>query len=180
MKLLGYIFKKFFGWTISYQVVIPDKCVICAAPHTSNWDFLIGFSLFISSTGKYPRFLMKKEWFFFPLGNILRSIGGIPVNRDKKSSLSHKMAELLRSETDFQLAISPEGTRKGNPKWKTGFYHIAEAASLPIVLAHIDYLKKEFGIHTIFQPTGNIDHDIREIKEYYKAFHPKYPEHYVV
>ena len=177
-KFIARILKK-QGWKISIQTTIPSKCVLCIAPHTSNWDFIIAIS-FYKDIGGNPHFLMKKDWFFFPIGTLLRSMGGIPVNRSKKSSMSRQMVDLFDCKTDFQLAIAPEGTRKRNSYWKTGFYHIALAANVPITLAYLDYDKKEIGVQRIFHPTGDTEKDIREIKDYYKDFQGKHPEKFSI
>lgn len=179
MRIFFAFLLRSLGWKIVLNVEIPSKCVLCVAPHTSNWDFLIGIS-FYKSIGGRPYFLMKKDWFFFPLGNFLRSIGGIPVNRGKKTSLSDQMAELFDSQENFQLAIAPEGTRKKTTHWKTGFYYIALKANVPITLAYIDYEKKIVGIDKIFYPTGNLEEDMTEIKNYYKDIKGKYPEKFSI
>ncbi|MDR3339836.1 MAG: 1-acyl-sn-glycerol-3-phosphate acyltransferase [Candidatus Symbiothrix sp.] len=154
---------------------IPSKCVICVAPHTSNWDFLIGMIFYKSVIGS-PHFFMKKDWFFFPLGYLLKSLGGISVNRKKKSFLSEQMVEWFDSEEKFHLAIAPEGTRKKNAHWKSGFYYIALSAHVPITLAYMDYTKKEIGVFDNIYPTGDVKKDMEEIKRYYthvKGRHPK-------
>lgn len=173
-KIIAFFLKR-NGWDIVIKTEIPRKCILCVAPHTSNWDFIIAISLY-KLVGEDPHFLMKRDWFFFPLKYLLRSLGGIPVNRDKKTSLTQQMVELFGKEDAFQLAIAPEGTRKKNAQWKTGFYHIALAANIPITLAYLDYGKKEIGVEQIFYPTGNVEKDIEEIKNYYKNVQPKYPE----
>jgi 1-acyl-sn-glycerol-3-phosphate acyltransferase len=151
------------------------KCVLCVAPHTSNWDFIIAISLY-KSIGGNPRFLMKKDWFFFPFNIIFNSLGGIPVNRNKKNSLTKQMVELFNDNTGIQLAIAPEGTRKKNANWKTGFYHIALVSRVPITLVYLDYNKKEIGVERILYPSGNAESDIQEIKKFYKDIQPKHPE----
>ena len=168
-------FLKLFGWNYELHVEIPDKCILCVAPHTSNWDYIIGM-LFYRSIGGKPNVLMKKEWFFFPFSYIFRSLGALPVDRKKRTSVSDQMVEVFNSRSHFQLAISPEGTRKKNAQWKTGFYYIALNAGVPITLAYIDYSKKEIGVKTIFYPTGDLNRDMEEIKGYYKDVHAKYPE----
>ena len=160
-------------------VEIPEKCVICVAPHTSNWDFVIGM-LFYRSIGGKLHVLMKKEWFFFPLGYILKSLGAVPVDRKKRTSVSDQMVEVFNSKTHFQLAISPEGTRSRNIQWKTGFYYIALNARVPITLAYLDYSKKEVGIKDIFYPTGDIKSDIEEIKNQYKDVRAKHPQKFAI
>jgi len=170
---------KFFGWNYELAIEIPDKSVLCVAPHTSYWDFIIGM-IFYKSIGGKPYVLMKKEMFFFPLGNILKSIGVLPVDRKKRTSISDQMVELFHSKSNFQLAIAPEGTRSRTTQWKTGFYYIALNAAVPITLAYIDYAKKEVGVKEIFYPTGNVKEDIDKIKDYYKDVRAKHPQKFAI
>ena len=122
---------------------------------------------------------MKKEWFFFPFGCIFRAMGGVPVNRkNNKNSLTEQMIARFNKNKKFRLVISPEGTRKKNTQWKTGFYYIALGAKVPISLAHIDYAKKEIGLSANFIPTGNIESDMEEMKSYYKDFKGKHPDNF--
>jgi len=179
MRKLSLFFLKLFGWNYVLPVEIPDKSVLCVAPHTSNWDFIIGMFFYRSIGGK-PHVLMKKEWFFFPLNYILKSMGALPVDRKKRTSISDQMVELFHSKNHFQLAISPEGTRRKNVQWKTGFYYIALNAGVPITLAYIDYSKKEVGVKKIFYPTGDVKSDIEEIKNYYKDVHAKHPKRFAI
>lgn len=151
------------------------KSVICVAPHTSNWDFFIG-KLFYNAVGKKSKFLIKKEWFVFPLNFIFRSMGGISINRGKSSSTTEYMTKEFSRYDTFHLAITPEGTRKKTSEWKKGFYYIALRAGVPIQVAYIDYVKKEVGIKTHFYPTGNAEGDIMSIRAMYegvKGFHKK-------
>jgi 1-acyl-sn-glycerol-3-phosphate acyltransferase len=124
-------------------------------------------------------FLMKKEWFFWPLGPIFKRMGGIPVWRSKKSSMTDNLAETAKKMDKFQLCITPEGTRSPNPDWKKGFYYIALKADIPILLYGVDYEKKEIVCTRTFIPTGNIDADMEVIKDYFKDFKGKYPEKFV-
>jgi 1-acyl-sn-glycerol-3-phosphate acyltransferase len=157
------------------KVEIPTKCVLCVAPHTSNWDFVIGM-IFYKSIGGKPHILMKREWFFFPIKYLLNALGAIPVDRKKKTSISEQMIEVFRSKLNFQLAVAPEGTRKKNINWKTGFYYIAMSAGVPITLASIDYAKKEVGIVENFYPSGDAKGDIEKIKQYYKDVTGRFPK----
>lgn len=170
---------KLLGWTSSLPVSIPPKCVICVAPHTSNWDFLIGMIFYKSINGN-PHFLMKKSWFFFPLKYILKAIGGFPVDRKKKTSVTDQMAAEFQRTDHFQLAIAPEGTRKKTKTWKTGFYYIAYEAKVPITLAYLDYSKKIIGILENFIPTGNTDKDISYIKQQYIGIKGKHSEQFAI
>jgi 1-acyl-sn-glycerol-3-phosphate acyltransferase len=167
------------GWKSTLKINLPAKCVICVAPHTSNWDLFIGMIFYKSLIGK-PHFLMKKDWFFFPLGYFFKSLGGIPVNRGKKTFMSEQLAKLFDTKKYFHLAITPEGTRKKNALWKSGFYYIAQSAKVPIVLAYIDYAKKEIGAFNNFYPTGNVDKDIEEIKQYYRNVKGKHPAEFAM
>ena len=177
-KIWKFIYCRLLGWKSNLHAEIPNKCVICVAPHTSNWDFIIGKIFYSSLKGKI-HFLMKKEWFFFPFGCIFRAMGGVPVDRvNKKNSLTEQMIARFNQNKEFRLVISPEGTRKKNTCWKTGFYYIAWGAKVPISLAHIDYEKKEIGLSVNFVPTGNAESDIEEIKKYYKGFKGKYPDNF--
>jgi 1-acyl-sn-glycerol-3-phosphate acyltransferase len=167
------------GWKSVLNEAIPSKCVLCVAPHTSNWDFILGI-IFYKSIGRTIRFLIKKEWFFFPMNLIFKSFGGIPVDRKKKSFITEQMAALFHSGEHFHLAITPEGTRGKSARWKTGFYYIALRAAVPITLAYIDYSQKEIGVIKNFYPTGNEKQDIEEIKQYYHHVRAKYPEKFII
>lgn len=166
-----------FGWKAVVTVEEPTKSVICIAPHTSNWDFLIG-KLFYWSLNRKSAFLMKKSWFFFPLGNVFRNMGGIPVDRTKRTSVTDQVAAEFRQRDKFHIAITPEGTRSRVDKWKMGFYHIASKANVPIQLAYIDYTHKEMGITEIFYPTGDEVADLLAIQAFYKKVNAKHPERF--
>lgn len=175
--IYSFIYYRLLGWKTSVTVPNYDKCVICAAPHTSNADLFIG-KLFYGAIGRKTSFMMKKEWFFFPLGLFFKAVGGIPVDRSRKTSLVEQMAQRFADSKKFQLAITPEGTRKRNPNWKKGFYYIAMEAQVPIVLIGIDYENKTISATKAIQPSGNIEEDMKEIKLYFKNFKGKHPENF--
>lgn len=177
--LYSFIYHKILGWKANVNVPIDAKCVICAAPHTSNWDLFIG-KLFYGAIGHDASFMMKKEWFFFPLGLFFKAIGGIPVHRGKKSSLTDQMAERFANTDHFELAITPEATRKANPNWKLGFYYIALKAQVPIILIGVDYEKKAITAGDRLIPTGDVDADMRRIKLFFKDFKGKHPENFTI
>jgi 1-acyl-sn-glycerol-3-phosphate acyltransferase len=156
------------GWHIGPAGEDLPKCVICVAPHTSNFDFIIG-KLFYAAVGRQACFLMKKEWFFPPLSFIFRAMGGIPINRKKNTSMTKQLAAEFALRDSFHLGVTPEGTRKKVNEWKKGFYYIALKAQVPIQIAYIDYAKKAVGIATTFHTTGNADEDIRFIRSYYQG-----------
>ncbi|MFA6831111.1 MAG: 1-acyl-sn-glycerol-3-phosphate acyltransferase [Bacteroidaceae bacterium] len=163
------------GWTISVNVPNFNKCIICAVPHTSNWDLLVG-KVFYKAIGRRTYFMMKSSWFFWPLGVIFKKIGGIPVYRSKKTSSVEQIVHAFKERNQFALAITPEGTRRPNPNWKKGFYFMALNANVPIILARIDYKKKEVSMDKYIIPTKDYKKDLLEIKTYYKDATGKNPE----
>lgn len=168
---------KLWGWKAVYTVDEPKKSILCVAPHTSNFDFIIG-KLYYWSLNKKSGFLMKKSWFFFPMGYILRAMGGVPIDRSKRKSVTQQMIEEFNNRETFHLAITPEGTRKANSKWKKGFYYIAVGAGVPIQLAYIDFDKKEMGITEVFYPTGDEKADLAHIYNFYKDVKGKKPKNF--
>lgn len=183
MNIWGKILK-FYGWTVSITVPYKEKCVICVAPHTSNWDFLVALAAY-KSLGREANFLMKKFWFFFPLKYLLYALGGIPVDRKKKKgsgSLTEKVIKLFKEREYVNLALTPEGTRSRREEWKTGFLYMARGANVPIQLGVIDYKNKIVMIHDEFIPTGDVDADMQTVKEYYRnhAAAAKYPENFAL
>lgn len=157
----------------------PAKYIIALAPHTSNWDFIIGM-LFCRAKDFNCNFLMKKEWFFWPLGKLMHKLGGIPVYRSKKTGLTDIVAEKAKEMDTFRLCITPEGTRKANKEWKKGFYYIALKANIPILLYGLDYKRKLIKCSRTFIPTGNVEKDMEEIKQYFTEFEGKHPERFII
>lgn len=187
MSIKGSIAKsviKLAGWRVECNLDhIPSKCVFCVAPHTSNWDFIVGkFCYTALDTGLKPMFLIKKEWTNFPFGLLIKPLGGIGVDRNAKNNLTETVIAELENHEQFKLAITPEGTRSRNANWKRGFYLIAERAKVPIVLVAIDYGRKVTIVDHIFQPTGDVKADMDVIKNWYITNHitAKYPENFAV
>jgi 1-acyl-sn-glycerol-3-phosphate acyltransferase len=178
-KISNFIFTKLLGW--KFENVQPEvsKCVIAVAPHTSNSDFLIG-KLAYSALGRKSQFLMKKEWFVFPLSLIFKAMGGIPVSRNRHTSMTDTLAAEFSKHDRLQIAVTPEGTRKRVTEWKRGFYYIALKAKVPILLIGLDYKKKAAIFLDTFLPTGNFDVDIAKIKACYAGVVGKYPEKFAV
>ena len=168
---------KHLGWTAEVTEEHPDKFIICLAPHTSNWDFLIG-QLYIGARGMRSNFLMKKEWFFFPLGILFRKLGGIPVYRQKHTSMTDSMAETAKAAQEFHLCITPEGTRSLNTDWKKGFYFIAQKADIPVLLYGLDFERKVIECTRSFRPTGDVEAEMKEIKRYFKDYKGKNPDQF--
>ncbi len=172
---LAALILKLAGWKL--EITVPDypKCIICVAPHTSNWDFILG-KLAYAAAGRKAGFLMKEAWFFWPLGPIFRAIGGIPVPKVRGGSLVETIVKRFDATDRMQLAITPEGTRSRVTKWRTGFLNIAREANVPIELGAIDFKKKEITIVRTFTPSGDNERDMAEIKKYYRQFTGKYPD----
>lgn len=173
------ILYSFMGFTTDFMDEMPEKFVLALAPHTSNWDFIVGL-LFSYAEDFHCHFMMKKEWFFWPLGSFMRSIGGIPVYRNKKLNTTDVLAGQAKRMSSFRLCITPEGTRKANREWKRGFYYIALKADLPILLCALDYGQKKIVCKRVVMPTGDADRQIAEIKDYYSQFKGKHPKKFAV
>ena len=163
------------GWKTFTTIDEPPKSIICVAPHTSNWDYVLG-QLYYWSIHRKAQFLIKKSWFKFPFGAIFRALGGIPVDRSGTSSMVEQMVREFEKRDIFHLAITPEGTRKKVRKWKMGFYHIATTANVPVELAFFDYKKKEIGITKVLIPSGNQQEDMQEIYKYFENRTARFPE----
>ena len=151
------------------------KSIICIAPHTSNWDFLVG-EFAIHAVGLKAGFLMKDTWFFFPLKYLLRALGGIPVAQHKRTAVSSSVVKEFQNRETLHIGITPEGTRSPNPHWHRGFIHIAKEAGVPIILAYIDYKTRTVCLDRFFEPSGDIEQDIISVKHYYKNFTGRHPE----
>lgn len=174
-----FVLYRLMGWTREISVPHPDKYIIALAPHTSNWDFLMG-QLYCRAEGFRCDFMMKKEWFIWPLGLLFKAMGGIPVERNKRTSLTDQLAATAKARDTFHLCVTPEGTRKAVIDWKKGFYYIALKANIPILLYGLDYGRKRIVCTKAIQPTGQIDEQMAEIKEYFKDFQGKHPKMFAV
>ena len=167
MKKLMVAWFKLRGWKVKHTVPPHiKKCVIIAAPHTSNWDFVYALSTFIIL--KLPvRFLAKKELFRWPLKSLLLSLGGMPVIRSKSTNMVDYMVDLFRKNDNLFLLIPAEGTRGWVNKWKTGFYNVAVQADVPVLLGYLDYPNKTAGFGPAIHLTGNKERDALVIRNFY-------------
>ena len=173
------ILYRWMGFSEVVTETRPEKYIIVMAPHTSNWDFVVG-TLYARAEGFQCNFLIKKEWFFWPMGILMRKLGGIPVYRDKKTGSTERLATLARQSKEFHLCITPEGTRQPNREWKRGFYYIALKAQLPILLYGLDYRKKVIECTKVIIPNGDVEGQMAEIKEYFARFTAKKPENFSI
>lgn len=176
-KFLSHIILKFFGWKVvgRFPKDVP-KCVMIAAPHTSNWDFLFARCAFYIM-GVDVRFTIKKEALSWPLvGSWIKAMGALPVDRSKNNSLVQTMVDIFNQNEKMVIMITPEGTRKYQPRWRRGFYHAALGANVPICLGYLDYAKKEAGVGPMVYPSGDIEKDLEDILAFYRTKTAKFPK----
>jgi 1-acyl-sn-glycerol-3-phosphate acyltransferase len=164
------------GWAIQEGADIRPKMVLCAAPHTSNWD--LPYTLAIAFHYDIPiSWVGKKSIFKWPFGGMMRALGGVSVDRARRADTVTQLAETITAAQDrFYLVIAPEGTRDAVKEWKSGFYHIALKAGVPIGLAFVDYKRQVGGIGPLFWPSGDYDADIVKIQDFYRSVTPRHPE----
>lgn len=178
MRFLSWIILLFIGWRPGGSIPIPmKKCVVIAAPHTSNWDFGLFMPLAFALRVRV-RVLIKHTLFFPPVGWFLRFCGGMPINRRASRNYVNGLVGEFEKRETFHLLITPEGTRSPRTHWKTGFYQIAMAANVPIVMAAIDVANKRVGVDRIFYPSGDIEADMAEIYAFYDQYSGLRPENY--
>ncbi|OGQ92857.1 MAG: hypothetical protein A3J85_06185 [Desulfobacula sp. RIFOXYA12_FULL_46_16] len=158
-----------FGWKTKGKSPDTHRYVLIAAPHTSNWDFV--FFLLIIFKLRLPVYWMGKDSMFrWPFKGILKRLGGIPVNRSEKNNVVSFMAKAFENTERLVITIAPSGTRRKTGPWKTGFYHIAREAKVPIVCGFIDYQHKTIGVGPVFHPTGDMRADMEAIRSFYVPF----------
>jgi len=162
------------GWRAEANSPVPEKCVIIGAHHTSGADFL-AMLLLTTALGIKFNWVAKDTLFWGPMGWLARSLGGIPVNRKKRTDFVARMATMFQERQVLRLGIVPEGTRAKAPYWKTGFYYIALAAQVPIVMGFADYGRKIVGLGPTLIPTGDIQADMQVIREFYSHIKGRYP-----
>lgn len=171
------------GWKIIGEMPKDlKKGVIIAAPHTSYWDFLYARAAFFIMDIPM-KVTIKKEVVNFPVfGWFARKLGAIGIDRNpkngslkRKKSMVDAMVDLINEREELIMMITPEGTRKYAPRWKTGFYRVAEGAKVPIILGYLDYAKKHAGLGPVVHPSGNYDEDLEKIMRFYRDKTAKYP-----
>ena len=180
-SLLSRLFRKMLvavyrnhGWTAHGAVPTPRRFVLIAAPHTSNWDFLYFVGL-TEELGIMPHFMAKKSLFRWPWRNFLFDMGGVPVDRNAKRNYVDAMIDEFGRREEFMLTIAPEGTRGSVKAWKTGFYHIAMGAGVPLVVGMMDYGTKTGGLGPAIWPTGDYQADMEKLAAIYATVTPKNP-----
>ncbi len=181
MKMLSRFVFRITGWSLNNNW--PQgvkKAVLIAIPHTSNWDILYARAAFFLMDIPV-RFTIKKEVMIGPLGWILSGLGAIPIDRKRipggrKQTYTEAMTQMLKDSDELVVMVTPEGTRGAVKKWKTGFYHTALGANVPVVIGYLDYKKKEAGIGPTIYPDGNMDAQIEEMKAFGRTVTGKHPE----
>lgn len=159
------------GWKYEGPVPTEKKCVCLAVPHTSNWDGLLLVTL-LRSIGLPMEWMIKDSWVKGPFGPVVRSFGAVPINRSHASNVVDQMIEKFRERDEFILGIPPEGTRSRVEYWKSGFYHIAVGANVPVVPGVLDYARKRASLGKGIMMTGNVREDMDRIRAYYAEKHP--------
>jgi len=157
------------GWRLAGEFPDVPKLVVIAAPHSSNWDAIIGM-LFKVGLRLQVRFIGKREAFVWPLGPLLRALGGIPIDRSAAHGVVEAIQHEFLSHERFWFALAPEGTRKKVQKWKSGFWHIARATGVPILPVYFHYPEKTLGIGPLFQPSADLEADMARIREFYRPW----------
>lgn len=178
------------GWTLkgAEMAAANRRAVVTAAPHTSNWDLL--FSLTAFDLLEIPvRFTIKQEWMKWPWGLALGPLGGISIDRtpqpaegggSRRPSMVEAMVKIFAEHRgDIAIMVTPEGTRSRRDVWKTGFWHVARQAGVPILLGYLDYAKKEAGLGAVIEP-DDFETDMREMMAFYATVAPKHPEYFAL
>ena len=166
---------KLSGWTVDKTNPPISNCVLIAAPHTSNWDFIL-MLLFAGAFGLKISWMGKSTLFVQPFGFILRLLGGISIKRNKKNQIVDNMISMFQRNNNLLLVVPVEGTRARADFWKSGFYHIANGANVPILPTFLDYSNKRGGFGVPIKTSGDIKLDMQKIRDFYTPFSGKFPK----
>jgi 1-acyl-sn-glycerol-3-phosphate acyltransferase len=177
--MLYYLFKlhlKLMGWK-AVSTVPPDlkKFIMVVAPHTSSWDVYMGFAFRRVLKLNYVKFIGKQELFKPPFGFLFRWAGGVPVDRFSKNNFVDQVVDMFNKNDSFAIALSPEGTRKKVERLRTGFYHIAQKANVPIIMLALDFEHKEFRFAAPFFTTPDAEEDMKRIIHFFADVKGKIP-----
>ncbi len=166
---------KLAGWRIQGPLPTSRKYVAIVAPHTSNWDFILG--LLVRTVLRVPaRFIGKHQLFRPPLGWLMRALGGRPVDRRRSNNLVEGVVPLFEQESEFVLALAPEGTRGAVSRWKTGFYHIAQGAGVPIQPVALDYRHRRVVFGPPLWPGDNKAADMATLLAFFRSYRGRFPQ----
>lgn len=168
-------FYRMNGWAAVGTPPPGGRYVLIAAPHTSNWDFVYFLGL-INELGIDANFMAKDSLFRWPMGGFMRDMGGISIDRSARRNVVEAMIGEFARRDRFVLTIAPEGTRSAVQQWRTGFYHIALGAGVPLVIGMMDYAKRIGGLGPSIMPTGDYKADMLQVAENYRSVTPRHPE----
>lgn len=177
LRFFGRCLLKVFRWSFQGPVPKESKFMVIAAPHTSNWDAVYGLTA-ILALGFKVSFLGKDSIFVGPLGVLLRAMGGIPVDRFSSNKIVDQMADLYKERASFALAMAPEGTRKRGKTWRTGFYHIARQAGVPVLCAALDYKKRQIVFSEPMPTSEDMHKDFAAYEAFFSQAQARYPKDY--
>jgi 1-acyl-sn-glycerol-3-phosphate acyltransferase len=178
LRIFSIYYLKLIGWkVIGALPVDTPKYVVIAAPHTSNWDMPMTLMCTFALRAKM-HWMGKSSIFKWPFKTIMMWMGGIPIDRTKSNNIVDETIKLFNEHDELIITVPPEGTRKKAERWKTGFYHIARGAGVPIVCAFLDYKNKECGVGLTLMPTGDLEADMDKIKSFYNTKTGKYSHYY--
>lgn len=170
MRGLGRNMLRFWGWTLEGQVPKDKKILLIAAPHTSNWDWLIGVGGLLA-LGIRLTYIAKHSLFVGPLGWIMRATGGVPINRDSAQGAVDEIVNQFETHERLYYLIAPEGTRKEVERWKSGFLRVAYKAHVPVLMVSFDYRSKTILLGPYAELTGDLDEDLARVQNYYARFY---------
>lgn len=154
------------GWTLDEQLPEARHYVLIGYPHTSNWDFVLAM-LAKGARGFHFHWVAKHTLFYWPLGPVMRALGGIPVDRRRPAGFAQQLSERFAQESELIIAITPEGTRARTEQWKSGFYRLAREAGVPVALGYLDYKGKRLGIGPLIELSGDVEADMARIRAFY-------------
>lgn len=168
-RFCGWLLKK-LGWTSVGGPMKEKKAIVLGVPHTTVWDFLISY-LFYTQFDKTAHIMIKKEFFFWPLGPILKSTGAIPVDRSSPATMVRSLITEMEKCDEFHLAIAPEGTRKATKRWKTGYHLIAKETGATVYAGYFDWGRKRVGCGEVFPLTDDARADTDRLQAHYESMH---------
>lgn len=178
LRRIGFWGLRLLGWRVTGTFPDTAKFVVIVAPHTSNWDFVIGILAYLAIDID-AAWLGKHSIFRWPFGPILRGVGGIPVDRESPHSVVQRSVDEFNRRERLVLGLAPEGTRRRVSAWRSGFYHIAMGARVPIVTASLDFAEKELAVGPTYWPTGDYAADLAQLAGRFASTSPRHPELYV-
>jgi len=165
-KSIGKAILHFSGWAFEGPVPASRRYVLIAAPHTSNWDFVYMLAMAWTLDVRL-RWMGKASLFVFPFGALFKALGGLPIRRDVAANLVDQSVARFAQAQDLVLAVPAEGTRSRGTTWRSGFYHIARLAEVPIVLGYLDYARRRGGLGPEVRPSGDVRADMDRVRAFY-------------